>query len=220
MAGLRALILATARLDPGEVALARLPEGTRLGTHARALVKLWEALGDGLPEDLQVMRHVIAAQGADVLEPLPIVDTGPPRFATQAEARLRDALLSHHGAASDAARELWRARNAPLTRGAPTDCGLCRVQHGLLDTALKPRPRDGSLAFQGVRDAAEEAELAAAIAQRKLDAGSAPADIALLVPDEIAYHRHLRRAFAEAGIRLSGLALTRSSTERVEMPCT
>ena len=63
-------------------------------------------------------------------------------------------------------------------------------------------------------------ELAAAIAQRKLDAGSAPADIALLVPDEIAYHRHLRRAFAEAGIRLSGLALTRSSTERVEMPCT
>ena len=83
-----------------------------------------------------------------------------------------------------------------------------------------PRPRDGSLAFWGVRDAAEEAELAAAIAQRKLDAGSAPADIALLVPDEIAYHRHLRRAFAEAGIRLSGLALTRSSTERVEMPCT
>ena len=33
-----------------------------------------------------------------------------------------------------------------------------------------PRPRDGSLAFWGVRDAAEEAELAAAIALRKLDA--------------------------------------------------
>lgn len=206
MAGLRALILATARLEPGEVALSRLPEETRLGRHVRALVELWEALADGLPEDLQVMRHVIASKGADVLEPLPIVDTGPTRFATKAEASLRDALLSHHGPASDAARNAWHAQTAPLTCGAQAESVLHLVQDRLLDTTLEPRPHDGSLSFWGVRDPAEEAELAAAIVQRKLDAGSEPADIALLVPDDNAYHRHLRRAFEVAGVHLSGLS--------------
>lgn len=205
MAGLRALILATPRMERGEVDLSALPEGTRLHRHCQALMALWEGLGDGLPADLQVMRHVIAADGAVALEPLPLIDTGAPRFAARAEESLRAALLAHHGPAPEAAHSAWADRTAPLTRGAPEGSSLHTAQHGLLERRLAPQPHDDTLAFWGVRDLAEEAELAAAMAQRRIDAGAEPSDIALLLPDDATYHPHLRDAFDAAGIPLSGL---------------
>jgi hypothetical protein len=61
------------------------------------------------------------------------------------------------------------------------------------------------LAFFALRDEAEEADYAAARAQRLIDQGVSPDEIGLLVPDETGYVAQLCRAFDAAGVPLSGL---------------
>lgn len=202
---LRELMLATRRIDPAEIDLFGLEAGSRLQRHVKALLELWRAMEGALPVDLQVLRHVIRSDGADVLEPLPIVDTGEAKFASRAEAELRAALVRHHGWAGDKARELWLERQERVYEGAPDGSSLGRAQRGLLSSIDIPMAQDHTLSVWGVRDLAEEAELAAAISQRLVDGGAAAPDIAVLVPDEPGYAQHLERAFAGAGVPLSGL---------------
>ncbi len=204
-AGLRELMLATSWIDPAEIDPSRLEPGSRLQRHVIALLDLWQALDDALPVDLQVMRHVIRSDGADTLERLPIIDTGKAKFASRAEVELRAALVRHQGWAGDNARELWLERQRRIYKGAPADCSLGHAQRGLLNSVDAPMAQDRSLSVWGVRDLAEEAELAAAISQRLIDGEVAVSDIAVLVPDESAYAEHLDRAFTVAGVPLSGL---------------
>ncbi len=207
-AGLRDLMLATGRLDPDEVDPSRLPAGSRLRQHVQALLALWRRMGDGLPRDLQVMRHVLHSDGSDAIEQLPIVETGDAVFASRAEAELRAVLLRHHGPADEAATALWRARRDRVQRGGAPGTSLAHAQRALATPATTPMPLDDTLAFWGLRDLAQEAEVAAAMAQRLIDGGAAAQGIALLVPDDAACHRHLDTAFAAAGVPLSGLPRT------------
>ncbi len=203
--GLRQIASATGRITPDEVDLSRLDPGSRLHRHVAALTALWRDHPEGLPEDLRIAAHVIAAGPGDTLEPLPLVSAAPPAFATPAERGLQAALIAHHGLAEDDQRAAWADRQAPLAGGGPVGSSLHRVQQGLTGGGVLPGPLDDSLQFVALRDVAEEAAFAAARAQALIDAGQRPQDIGLLVPDETACHLHLDRAFRDLGLPLSGL---------------
>ena len=96
-------------------------------------------------------------------------------------------------------------RISPLLTGASEGTSLWRVQKGLTGADIAPAPLDESLNFFALRDEAEEADFAAARAQRLIDDGVAPHEIAILVPDEIGYFAQLRRAFDALSVPISGL---------------
>ncbi len=204
---LRALISATASLTPGEVDLARLPQ-SRARTHLEALQRLWLSLDGALPADLAALAHVLSSDAADALEPLALLDLPADPFASAAETALRARLTAHHGLAPEAASKAWTRRRAALSGGGRPGGSLAHLQASLLAGQVAPLANDGSLAFFGLRDLAQEADFAAALSQALLDDGRAddPAEIGLLVPDEPGYMQHLPRAFDSVGIPLSGAA--------------
>ena len=205
---LRDLMMATRQIDPAEIDVSKLESDSRLYHHVEALLDLWMAMGDGIPLDLQMMRHVICSDGLESLEVLPIIDTSNLQFCTQAETELRAALIRHHGMADADAQHLWQERQSFVYQEAREATSLGNAQRGLFDKADAPLPPDGYLSFWGVRDLAEEAELAAAISQQLIDQGAAPEDIAILLPEDLGYQQHLGSAFHSTGIALSGLPIS------------
>ena len=93
---LRSLVLATKEASPDEINLEALDPDTRLYKHLHALCHLWRETPAALPEDLQVYAHVLGADASMALEPLPLVEPKPCRFATPLERQLRDRLIEHH----------------------------------------------------------------------------------------------------------------------------
>jgi hypothetical protein len=204
-AALRSLAVATHGLSPDEVNLSALDRDSRLYKHLAALCDLWRQASGALPEDLQVYAHVLDCVSSDPLELLPLVAGDPCSFATPIERRLHAQLLDHHGIAAAAFQNEWAARRAPLMTGAAEGTSLWRAQQGLTGAAIPSGLLDDTLAFFALRDEAEEADFAAARAQRLIDQGVAPHEIGLLVPDETGYVAQLRRAFDDAGVSISGL---------------
>jgi len=202
---LRSLAMATKSLSPDEVDLSGLDQDSRLYRHLAALCDLWRQSPAALSEDLQVYAHVLRSSATDALEPLPLVTAEPCDFASPIELSLHAHLLEHHGLASEAFRQEWAMRRSPLVTGAPEKTSLWRVQQGLTGADIAPAPLDKSLSFFALRDEAEEADFAAARAQRLIDEGVAPHEIAILVPDEVGYFAQLRRAFDALGVPISGL---------------
>lgn len=201
-AELTGLILATPDMRPDGVDLSQLPD-SRAARHLAALLDLWRALDDALPEGLDTIRRAIAGEGVP-LEPLPLLDVPLAEGAPAAIHALRKALVARFGLAPDAVLRAWRAEQARLTDGAPSGCNLGQIQRHLMDGA-QAMPQDDSLSVWGLRDLVDEAEACAAMVQTLVTQGTRPQDIALLVPDDRAYHRHLARAFARVGVPLSGL---------------
>lgn len=204
-AALRSLAVATQGLSPDEVDLGSLDRDSRLYKHLAALCDLWRNAQGALPEDLQVYAQVLACASGDALEPLPLVTSDPCGFAAPIERRLHAHLLDHHGIANETFRNEWAARRAPLVTGASEGTSLWRAQQGLTGASIPSGPLDDSLAFFALRDEAEEADFAAARAQRLIDQGVSAHEIGLLVPDETGYVAQLRRAFDAAGVPISGL---------------
>ncbi|SLN58784.1 PD-(D/E)XK nuclease superfamily protein [Roseovarius gaetbuli] len=202
---LRSLAMATKRLSPDEVDLSCLDQDSRLYRHLAALCDLWRQSPAALSEDLQVYAHVLDSSAADALEALPLATAKPCAFASPIERSLHAHLLGHHGLASETFRQEWGGRKSPLLTGAPGGTSLWRVQKGLTGADIAPAPLDDSLGFFALRDEAEEADFAAARAQRLIDEGVAPNEIALLAPDEVGYFAQLRRAFDALGVPISGL---------------
>lgn len=205
LSALRSVVMATEHLNPDQIDLSRLYRDSRLYKHMAALRDLWREAPGALTEDLQVYAHVMQCEAADAIEALPVVKDAPCSFASPVERRVHDILLAHHGLADRELREEWAVRRAPLTMGAQSGTSLWRIQQGLTGAAIHPGPLDDTLSFFALRDEAEEADFAAARAQRLIDQGAAPSDIAVLVPDEIGYFGQLRRAFDAAGVPISGL---------------
>ena len=205
-AALRNLAMATSTLLPDGVDLSLLPPG-RARRHLEALKALWFSLDGALPEDLAIMRHVLNANANDALEHLPILDLPLAPDARAAERALRARLIEYHGLAPVHVTESWLARRGELSGAGRAGSSLAHLQASLLGADMVPLANDGHIAFYGLRDLAQEAEFAAALAQAMLDDGRArdPADIGLLVPDEPVYRFHLARAFADVDIPLSGI---------------
>lgn len=201
-AELSGLILAAPNMQPNGIDLSQLPD-SRAARHLAALIALWRALDEALTEALDTIRRAIAGEGIP-LEPLPLLDLPLPDDTPAAIHALRAALVARFGLAPVTALHAWQAELAPLTDGAPPGCTLAQIQRNLLNAA-PPVPQDDSLTVWGLRDLVEEAEACAAMAQNLIEQGTRPQDIALLVPEDAAYHRHLARAFARVSVPLSGL---------------
>lgn len=201
-AELTGLILATAEMRPDGIDLSRLPD-SRAARHLTALIDLWRALGDDLPEGLDTIRRALSGEGV-VLEPLPLLDLPLPDDTPMAIHALRTALVARFGLAPATSLQAWQTEQAQLSDGAPAARLLGRIQRHLLGGA-RPVPQDDSIAIWSLRDLSDEAEACAAMVQRLVNTGTRPRDIALLVPEDRAYHRHLDRAFARVGVPLSGL---------------
>ena len=212
-AALRSLAVATHGLNPDEVGLDALDRDSRLYKHLAALCDLWRQAPGAMPEDLQVYAHVLACTSDEALEPFPLLASDPCRFATPIERRLHAQLLDHHGLADDTFLNEWASRRGPLVRGAAEGTSLWRAQQGLTGGSIRSGPLDDTLAFFALRDEAEEADFAAARAQRLIDQGLSPDEIGLLVPDEVGYFAQLRRAFDAAGVPLSGLPIPPESRD-------
>lgn len=199
--GLTSVARATKNLDPDEIDVSRLVEG-RAKVHLTALKHLWRDL-DQLPEPLATWSHVMACSSTDALEPLPIINSSPCPFADPAEQYLAATLERHHGRASEKSLNAWRKRQTPTEPTAPGALG--NIQ-GALGTSANKIPRDETISCFGVRDPREEAQFAAARAQRMLDDHLVdyPQEIGLLAPDDAAYVLALQEACDELGLPLSG----------------
>lgn len=201
-AELTGLILATAEMRPDGIDLSRLPD-SRAARHLTALIDLWRALGDALLEGLDTIRRALSGEGV-VLEPLPLLDLPLPDGTSMAIHALRTALVARFGLAPATSLQTWQAEQAQLSDGAPAARLLGRIQRHLLGGA-RPVPQDDSITIWSLRDLSDEAEACAAMVQRLTATGTRPRDIAVLVPEDRAYHRHLERVFARIGVPLSGL---------------
>lgn len=190
-AALRQLALATSGLSVEAINLSNLPDG-RARQHLAALKSLWERMGDALPEDLHIARHVLGCSIDDALESLPIIG-GPCPFESRAESALREHLSMLFGTVPGPA-------NPTLADGA-----LGHVQQHLLATSPPVAP-DDTLQVFGLRDPREEIAFAAARAQALIRQGYRAQDIGLLVPDDPAYQLAIEPAFTRVGLQLSGMA--------------
>lgn len=188
-AALEDLVFATPDLRVPEVR--RLPD-SRAKRHLLALVGLWQALGDALPEGLAPVHHVINLPYGCFLSPAPVVEGSLDPQAPAAMAALYARLESEFGSVPA----------APPYRSAAAGSRLHALQAGVSSPQIETGPIDNSLAFHGLRDLAACADFAAAHARALIDAGTPAREIAVLTgssPHQIA------RAFAAQGVPLSGL---------------
>ncbi|TBY43918.1 PD-(D/E)XK nuclease family protein [Rhizobium leguminosarum bv. viciae] len=183
------LILATPDLRIPTVDF--LPD-SRAKRHLLALVGLWQALGDVLPEGVAPVRHVLNLPHGSFLAPTPVVegslDPLAPAAMQMLYARLKD--------------EFGSIPASPHDRTAVVGSRLHALQDGVAAPHIETGPTDFSLAFHGLRDLAACADFAAAHARALIDAGTPAREIAVLTagsPHQIA------RAFSAQGIPLSGL---------------
>ncbi len=200
-AALTTVARSTQSLSPTELDVSALPE-CRAKTHLAALKELWTDLGN-LPEPLAAWARVICSEAKDALEPLPILDPSPCPHADAAEAALVEALTRQHGAAPEAALTSWRQRQP---RGDGAAVGGYGIIQKHLGAARDPVEHDPTVSCFGLRDPREEAQFAAALAQRMLNDGSVdgPGEIGFLVPDDPAYMLAMQEGCERLGLPLSG----------------
>lgn len=204
--GLRELMLATATLRPEEIDSSMLAGDARSRAHLDALVSLWRSLGEALPDDLWVMRHVLEAQAGDAIDSLPVIVDGLCK-PSAAERALAAKLAEHHGHAPQGVAERHLQQLPGRTPRAAAQTLLGHIQRNLLQPTAISMPQDGSVSAFGMRDAFMQADVAAGMAQKLLeqDPTLRPADIGLLVPRADPGNLNLPNAFRRAGLPLSGL---------------
>ena len=188
-AALEDLVLTTPDLRPPSCAA--LPDG-RAAQHLKALVALWQALGDALPEGLGPVRHALELPQGGFLDPLPVVEGSLDPLAPAAMQALHARLQDEFGSVPAAAPGPWAREGTRLHA----------VQAGLAAQIVMQGPADPTLQVFGLRDPAACADFAAARARALIAQGIAPRDIAVLSADD---PRYLARAFAGQGVPLSGL---------------
>jgi len=200
-AALTALARSTQKLSHAEIDLSTMSE-CRAKAHLAALKGLWQDLGQ-LPEPLSTWAHVIGSEAKDVLEPLPVLDPSPCPHTDTAEAALLETLIRHHGVAPGTALAQWQERQ-PQKGGEAGGCYGSIQEH--LGTATGQIEKDHTLSCFGLRDLGEEAQFAAAFAQRLIDDGrvSASNEIGFLIPDDSAYMAVLQESCDKLGVPLSG----------------
>ena len=189
MAALEDLVLATPDLQVP--AISHLAD-SRAKRHLSALVDLWRRLGDGLPEGLAPVRHVLSLSNGRFLDPVPVVEGSLDPLAPAAMqalyARLKD--------------EFGSVPASPQLRAAAAGSRLHALQGGVVEPQLEAAPIDSSLAFFGLRDPAAAADFSAAHARALMDSGVQARAISVLAAGD---PRQIARAFAAQGVPLSGL---------------
>lgn len=175
----------------------RIPEvnhltDSRAKRHLLALVGLWRKLGEGLPEGLAPLRHVLNLPKGHFLDPVQVVDGSLDPLAPAAMKALYARLKEEFGSVSPSLKQ----------RAATSGCRLHALQKGVLEPQFETAPIDNSLAFFGLRDPAAAADYAAAHARALIDDGVQAREISVLAAGD---PRQIARAFTAQGVPLSGL---------------
>jgi ATP-dependent helicase/nuclease subunit B len=186
---------------------AELP--ARIAARYRDFRRLHAELAGSLPETLDLLRRVLAADPAQAIRRLRVAALPGYPELTPAQARLVQALNAESGEPPGDLVSLLVTISADAPR-AEACSALGTVQARLFAAAGPapgPRAPDDSLQWIGCRDFLEEAELAAGIVQRRLAAepSLSPRDFALLLPDDYACALAVEEVFQRAGLALSGL---------------
>ncbi|MGB7407264.1 MAG: PD-(D/E)XK nuclease family protein [Pontixanthobacter sp.] len=187
--------LVSATSDLGVPSVDNLPD-SRAKRHLSALVGLWRQSGDGLPDGLAPVRHVLNLPHGRFLDSVPVVEGSLDPLAPAIMQALYRRLKDEFGSVSA----------SPSTRAASAGTRLHALQGGLIEPQLDVGGNDDSLEFFGVRDPAAAADLCAARARAMIDAGVEARDIAVLTAGD---PRQLARAFAVQGVPFSGLPADR-----------
>ena len=166
--------------------------GSRAQRHLTALVRLWQAMGEALPEGLAVVRHVLELPEGRCLDAMPVVEGSLALGAPAAFQALYARLLAEFGSVPA----------PPKMRASAPGSRLHALQAGLLCPALETGPEDPSLAFYGLRDAHAAADFASARARALIENGVLPKDIAVMAAGDPG---PLARAFKAQGVAISGL---------------
>ncbi|SMX50945.1 PD-(D/E)XK nuclease family protein [Actibacterium lipolyticum] len=167
-------------------------QDSRARRHLDALIGLWRRLGDGLPEGLAPVRHVLELPHGKFLDSLPVVEGSLDLAAPAAMRALYARLEQEFGTVPAPAKGL----------AAPVGSRVHALQSGIAAPNITVGKADDSLAFFGLRDPAACADFAAARARALIEAGVPAREIAVMAnnnPSQIA------RAFVEQGVPLSGL---------------
>jgi hypothetical protein len=184
--------------------------------HLGDLLRLVRALDGALPDELAVIRDVLASERSQALRTLRVLHVeGFPALsrwqAALVEKLNRDADADAAECAAEESllgilREVLPQEESAVARGA-----LGVLQSRLFRPDRGKAPLDASVQWVGVRDFLQEAEVAAGLAQSLLAAepGLKPADIGLLLPDSFEY-----AVAVEDALRLGGLALAGLPVER------
>lgn len=165
---------------------------SRAKRHLSALIGLWRTLGDGLPEGLAPLRHVLNLSNGRFLDPVPVVEGSIDPLAPAAMQTLYARLKEEFGSVPA----------SPRLRAAAVGSRLHALQSGVTAQQLEAAPLDGSLAFFGLRDPAAAADFSAARARALIDDGIPAREISVLTAGD---PRQIARAFAAQGVPLSGL---------------
>lgn len=168
-----------------------LPD-SRARRHFEALIGLWQRMGDGLPEGLAPVRHILELPQGRFLTPMPVVEGSLDPLAPASMRALYARLQGEFGSVPA----------APNQRKAKAGTRLHALQGGVAASQIEMGPMDDSIDFYGLRDPASCADFAAALARRKIEAGVAARDIAVICGGSVG---QLARAFAAQGVPLSGL---------------
>jgi ATP-dependent helicase/nuclease subunit B len=210
----RALVEVLSATDPAQglqgVPFEGLAERPR--RHLEDLKRLTEALAGRLPPALEAVRMLLAAKGEEVLRTLQVVHVeGWPKLT-----RWQDQLVSklNRDAGDAAADEALAEMLGCVAREegkAPAASSLGVLQRGLYRPVNEQAALESSVQWVGVRDFLQEAEVAAGMVQKMLEAEPElkPADIGLLVPDDFEYSVAVEDAFRLGGLALSGLPVER-----------
>jgi ATP-dependent helicase/nuclease subunit B len=188
-AALEDLVLATDDLKLP--AIDRLPD-SRMRNHLAALLRLWERLGDALPEGLGAVRHVLGLPKGRFLDHLPVVEGSLDPLAPAAMRKLYDRLRDEFG--------FVPAKEKPPLASAGSRLRV--LQGGLSQPDVDRGPQDSTVALHGLRDTHSCAGFAAAKARALIENGNEARDIAVITAGD---PRHIVRAFAGQGVPLSGL---------------
>ena len=118
-AALEDLVLATADL---RVPAVNHLSDSRAKRHLSALIGLWRRLGDGLPEGLAPVRHVLNLANGRFLDPVPVVEGSLDPLAPAAMqalyARLKEEFGSVPASASDPSSRSRQPAPRPAGRGS------------------------------------------------------------------------------------------------------
>jgi ATP-dependent helicase/nuclease subunit B len=197
----------------GEPAIAGLEElPARPQRHLADLLALATALGPDLPDDLALLRALLAAPGSDALFTLRVerVDGLPAlsRWQLALVGKLNRDAAKHDPDPTLTAMLETTLADPSVPAGAQA---LATLQRQLFTPSATPAPLDPSVQWVGVRDFLQEAEVAAGMVQALLREDPEPQarDIGLLVPDSFEYATALEDAFRLGGLALSGLPVER-----------
>lgn len=204
---IRQVMLATARLDPAEIDVETLPQGSRARLHLAALRDLWAARPEVVPTDIATLGAFLAVEPGDAVQAFTLIgDRHAPQLSAL-ERTVLATLAAHHASAGEDDADYRRLLGERLKPAAPSSTLAGYVQRGLTDPEVEPVRGDHSLSVLSVRDSLTEAEAALAIIQcwlremPELTMG----EIGIIVPEGGSHAGHLAQIAPACGLVLSGV---------------